>query len=88
MGIARGLMLASALGVMFTGGLQAQRLGISNDVVKIGILGDMSGVFQDLSGASSVVAARMAIDDSSRMKNLHSGSNWSYPIIRTSRISR
>ncbi|MCK1661450.1 ABC transporter substrate-binding protein [Bradyrhizobium sp. 151] len=31
--------------------------------MKIGILGDMSGVFQDLSGASSVVAARMAIDD-------------------------
>lgn len=63
MGIARGLMLASALGLMFTGGLQAQGLGISNDVVKIGILGDMSGVFQDLSGASSLVAARMAIDD-------------------------
>jgi branched-chain amino acid transport system substrate-binding protein len=36
---------------------------ISNDVVKIGVLGDMSGVFQDLSGASSVVAAKMAIDD-------------------------
>ncbi len=36
---------------------------ISNDVVKIGILGDMSGVFQDLSGESSVVATKMAIDD-------------------------
>ena len=31
--------------------------------MKIGILGDMSGVFQDLSGASSVAAARMAVDD-------------------------
>lgn len=41
----------------------AAERGISNDVVKIGVLGDMSGVFQDLSGASSVTAARMAIDD-------------------------
>lgn len=41
----------------------AAEQGISNDVVKIGVLGDMSGVFQDLSGASSVTAARMAIDD-------------------------
>ncbi|MFX8727439.1 ABC transporter substrate-binding protein, partial [Acinetobacter baumannii] len=29
----------------------------------IGVLGDMSGVFQDLSGASSVAAAKMAVDD-------------------------
>lgn len=41
----------------------ASEQGISNNVVKIGILGDMSGVFQDLSGASSVAAAKMAIDD-------------------------
>lgn len=37
--------------------------GYSGDTVKIGVLADMSGVFSDLSGASSVTAARMAIDD-------------------------
>ncbi|MBQ8106812.1 MAG: ABC transporter substrate-binding protein [Afipia sp.] len=43
------------------GGAHGQ--GISNGTVKIGVLGDMSGVFQDLSGASSVAAAKMAVDD-------------------------
>jgi branched-chain amino acid transport system substrate-binding protein len=36
---------------------------ISGDVVKIGVLTDMSGVYADLGGAGSVVAAQMAIDD-------------------------
>ncbi len=35
----------------------------SQDVVKIGVLTDMAGVFADLSGAGSVEAARMAIED-------------------------
>jgi branched-chain amino acid transport system substrate-binding protein len=35
----------------------------SGDVVKIGILTDMSGPFSDNTGAGSVQAARMAIDD-------------------------
>jgi branched-chain amino acid transport system substrate-binding protein len=36
---------------------------ISNDVVKIGVLTDQSGVFSSLAGRGSVVAARMAVDD-------------------------
>jgi branched-chain amino acid transport system substrate-binding protein len=36
---------------------------ISNNTVKIGVLTDMSGVFSDLGGQGSVLAARMAIDD-------------------------
>lgn len=55
------LMAASALALLIAGGAHAQ--GISNGTVKIGVLGDMSGVFQDLSGASSVAAAKMAVDD-------------------------
>jgi len=36
---------------------------ISDGVVKIGILTDLSGLYSDLSGAGSVTAARMAIED-------------------------
>src|SRR5262249_1468131 len=36
---------------------------ISNDTVKIGVLADMSGLYSDLSGIGSVVAARMAAED-------------------------
>jgi len=36
---------------------------ISDGVVKIGILTDLSGLYSDLSGAGSVLAARMAIED-------------------------
>jgi len=41
----------------------AQSAGISDGVVKIGVLTDMTGVFSDLAGAGSVTAAQMAIDD-------------------------
>src|SRR3954447_19932177 len=34
---------------------------ISGDVVKIGVLNDMSGLYADISGPGSVEAARMAI---------------------------
>ena len=36
---------------------------ISGDMVKIGVLTDMSGVYSDLGGQGSVTAAQMAIDD-------------------------
>ncbi|HEX4185043.1 MAG TPA: ABC transporter substrate-binding protein, partial [Stellaceae bacterium] len=36
---------------------------ISGDVVKIGVMNDMSGLYADISGAGSVEAARMAIAD-------------------------
>src|SRR6266496_1607207 len=50
--------LAVALG---TGAAQAQ---ISDNVIKIGVLSDMSSLYTDLAGAGSVVAARMAVEDS------------------------
>ena len=36
---------------------------ISDGVVKIGVLTDLSGLYSDLSGSGSVLAAQMAIDD-------------------------
>src|SRR2546426_1504965 len=36
---------------------------ISDGVVKIGVLSDMSSLYTDLAGAGSVVAARMAVGD-------------------------
>jgi branched-chain amino acid transport system substrate-binding protein len=36
---------------------------VSGDVVKIGVLTDMSGVYADLGGPGSIIAAQMAIDD-------------------------
>jgi branched-chain amino acid transport system substrate-binding protein len=52
------LAVAAALGA---GAAQAQ---ISDNVVKIGVLSDMSSLYTDLAGAGSVVAARMAVEDS------------------------
>ena len=52
-GITLGLMAA---GVMAQGKL-------SGDIVKIGVMTDMSGVYADLGGQGSIVAAQMAIDD-------------------------
>ena len=44
-------------------GAAAQAPVISDGVVRIGVLTDMSGVFSDLGGPGSVIAAQMAIDD-------------------------
>jgi branched-chain amino acid transport system substrate-binding protein len=37
---------------------------VSDNVVKIGVLSDMSSLYTDLAGAGSVVAAKMAVEDS------------------------
>ena len=36
---------------------------VSDDVVKIGVLTDMTGLYSDLSGPGSVAAAKMAVED-------------------------
>ena len=53
-----GLAVAAALGA---GAAQAQ---ISDGIVKIGVLSDMSSLYTDIAGAGSVVAAKMAVEDS------------------------
>jgi branched-chain amino acid transport system substrate-binding protein len=54
------ISLAVATACAFAGSAQAQ---ISDGIVKIGVLNDMSGLYSDITGQGSVVAARMAVED-------------------------
>src|SRR5687768_4194298 len=58
--VALATALALGAGSMSTAYAQGK---LSGDVVKIGVLTDMTGVYGDLGGQGSVVAAQMAIDD-------------------------
>ena len=53
----RSLLLATALAAVTTAGAQAQMS------VKIGVLNDRSGIYSDIAGEGSVVAARMAAEE-------------------------
>jgi branched-chain amino acid transport system substrate-binding protein len=56
--------LSSALvAAAFALGAGAAQAQISDGIVKIGVLNDMSGLYADLTGPGSVVAARLAIED-------------------------
>jgi len=59
-GLAVRLGAAAATVVASFGVASAQ---VSGDVVKIGILNDQSGLYSDVSGQGSVIAARMAVED-------------------------
>ncbi len=52
-------LMAAVFGLA-AAGAQAQ---ISGGVIKIGVLNDMSGLYADLTGPGSVVAARLAVED-------------------------
>ena len=54
---------ALALAGLGSLGLPAQANGISNDVIRIGFITDMSGVYSDIDGKAGVEAIRMAIED-------------------------
>jgi branched-chain amino acid transport system substrate-binding protein len=54
------LMVVLAAATFGAPGASAQ---VSGDVVRIGVLNDQSGLYADLGGQGSVVAARMAIED-------------------------
>src|ERR1700682_356216 len=51
---------AALAAVLACGAAQAQ---MTDGVIKIGVLNDMSGLYADLSGPGSVAAARMAVED-------------------------
>jgi len=55
----RSALLAASL-ALAAGAAQAQ---ISDGVVKIGVLNDMSGLYADITGPGSALAARMAVED-------------------------
>src|SRR5690606_10597221 len=44
-------------------GTQAMAAGISDDVIRIGFITDMSGVYSDIDGKAGVEAIKMAIED-------------------------
>ena len=54
------LVVMAAVGLIAPAPAQAQ---ISDGVIKIGVLTDMSSLYADLSGQGSVIAARMAVED-------------------------
>jgi len=61
-----GALVGAAVMSLATGQALAQKAPaakVSGDMVKIGVLTDMSGVYSDLGGQGSVTAAQMAIDD-------------------------
>ncbi|HET8877219.1 MAG TPA: ABC transporter substrate-binding protein [Casimicrobiaceae bacterium] len=57
----RSLVALTIAGAFAAGTAQAQFTG---NVIKIGVLSDMSSLYTDLAGAGSVVAAKMAVEDS------------------------
>ncbi|HET9847606.1 MAG TPA: ABC transporter substrate-binding protein, partial [Candidatus Dormibacteraeota bacterium] len=54
--------LATGLALAALGGA-AHAQGISDDVVKIGVLTDMSSLYADATGKGSVAAVQMAVED-------------------------
>jgi len=60
--------LAAAIATLALGGVSGAAVaqakpGISDDVVKIGLLLDLSGVYADIAGQGTATAVQMAIDD-------------------------
>jgi len=56
-------LIAAAAAALFVNQAGAQTAAVSDDVVKIGVLTDMSGQFSHESGEGSVTAIKMAIED-------------------------
>ncbi len=56
-------VLAGTASYVAAQGKAAPPAKISGDIVKIGVLTDMSGLYSDLGGQGSVVAAQMAVED-------------------------
>lgn len=57
------VLIRSVLGLAAAAAAGSAAAQISDGVIKIGVLNDMSGLYADLTGPGSVVAAKMAIED-------------------------
>ncbi|KAG0920454.1 hypothetical protein G6F31_020714 [Rhizopus arrhizus] len=55
--------IAAALLTLGAAGAVHAQAKISDDVVKVGVLTDLSGVYSDLAGNGSVIAARLAAEE-------------------------
>jgi len=60
-GLKRTVTAAAVAAVLAGGAAQAQ---VSDNLIKIGVLSDMSSLYTDLAGAGSVAAAKLAVEDS------------------------
>src|SRR3978361_783303 len=58
-----GSFLIATAAILLVNSASAQTVGIAGDVVKIGVLTDMSGQFSHESGEGSVTAIKMAVED-------------------------
>jgi branched-chain amino acid transport system substrate-binding protein len=56
-------LIPTLVAVAFALGAGASQAQISDGVIKIGVMNDMSGLYADLTGPGSVVAARLAVED-------------------------
>ena len=56
----RAVRAAALLGLVFAGPAYAQ---VTDDVVKIGVLTDMSSLYSDINGPGAVIAVQMAVED-------------------------
>jgi len=56
-------LLTALVSAAFAFGTSAAQAQISDGVIKIGVLNDMSGLYADLTGPGSVIAAKMAVED-------------------------
>ncbi len=57
----RSMVVLAVAGGLVAGSAHAQ---ISNNSIKIGVLSDMSSLYTDIAGAGSLVAAKLAVEDS------------------------
>src|SRR5512140_1410054 len=69
-GMKRTILAVAVAAALGSGAATAQ---ISDNVIKIGVLSDMSSLYTDLAGAGSVLAARMAVQDSGIEKRGYKG---------------
>jgi branched-chain amino acid transport system substrate-binding protein len=60
-GFKRTILALGVAAALAAGAAQAQ---VSDNMIKIGVLSDMSSLYTDLAGAGSVAAAKMAVEDS------------------------
>ena len=61
--LAQKMVIAAASTILLGGAAGAQTAAISDEVVKIGVLTDMSGQFSHESGEGAVTAVKMAVED-------------------------
>jgi len=56
-------LISNLIAGAFALGTAAAQAQISDGVIKIGVMNDMSGLYADIAGPGSVVAAKMAVED-------------------------